>query len=199
MKTNFKKNDAGKLRQRAEKLIRGKTSNTNVKLSEDEMLKLIYELEVHQVELEMQNEELKSTQSALTLYAERYHELYDFAPIGFVTLSNEGTIIEINFFACQMLGNDRLNLTNSQFGFFISDDTKPVFNHFLWKIFTECVKENCEVILRNNINPAIFVRLTGIIDSKKDQCLVTVLDITDQKKTEEELEKWATLFKPKAN
>ena len=199
MKNNNRNSDAGILRQRVEKLLKERALKANLKFSDDEMLKLIYELEVHQVQLELQNEELRRAQTAATNYAQRYLELYDFAPIGYVTLSKEGTIIEINLCASQMLGKDRLNLINSQLGFFISDETKPIFNHFLWKIFTDNLKETCEVILQSDIHTAMFVRLTGIIDSNKEQCLVMVLDITDQKRAESELEKWATLFKPKAN
>jgi len=199
MKTKDIRSDAGKLRQRAEKLLNQKSSKTNLKLSEEEMVKLIYELEVHQVELELQNEELRLAQSAAARYAERYLELYDFAPIGYLTLSKEGAIIEINLCASIMLERDRSKLINSQFGFFISNETKSVFNHFLRRIFSDCAKETCEVTLFYDHKPEIYVRLTGIIDSNKEQCLVTVMDITEQKQAEAELEKWAALFKPKVN
>lgn len=199
MKAKDLKRDAGKLRQKAEKLLKRKVSKTNLKLSEEEMLKLIYELEVHQVELELQNEELKKAQTATNNYAERYHELYDFAPIGYMTLSKEGAIIEINHCASIMLERDRSQLKNSQLGFFISNETKPVFNHFLWKIFTDLNKETCEAILECSGKKEIYVHLTGTVDSNKEQCLLTLLDITEQKQAEAELEKWASLFKPKAN
>ena len=199
MKSKGSKDYDVKLRQRAEKLLKKKVSKANLKLSDEEMLKLIYELEVHQVELELQNEELRESQAAATHYAERFLELFDFAPIGYLTLSKEGAIIEINHCASKMLERDRSNLINSQFGFFISNDTKPVYNHFLWKIFTDCTKETCEVTLSYDNKPEIYVRLTGIIDGNKEQCLVTAMDITDQKRAETELEKWAILFKPKVN
>jgi len=163
------------------------------------MLKLIYELEVHQVELELQNEELREAQTAATHYAERYHELYDFAPIGYLTLSKDGEIIEINLSASQMLNRERSRLNNSQLGFFISDETKPIFSHFLERIFSENLKQNSEVVLLLGNMPQLNVRLTGIISSNEEQCLVTVLDITEQKRAEAELQKWATLFQPKAN
>jgi len=199
MKNKNSKDSDVRLRQMAERLLKQKLSKTNLKLSEEEMLKLIYELEVHQVELELQNEELRQAQITATHYAERYLELYDFAPIGYLTLSKEGAIIEINLFASKMLDRDRSKLINSQFGFFISNDTKPLFNHFLWKIFTEGTNETCEVTLESVNNSEIYIHLTGIIDGTREQCLVTAMDITDQKRTEAELEKWATIFKPKVN
>ena len=199
MKNNDTINRAELLRKRAEKLLKRKLSKTDLKLTEEEMQKLIYELEVHQVELELQNEELRTAQQAARNYADKYHEMYDFAPIGYLSLSKEGAINEVNLCASQMLGKDRSHLKNSLLGFFISDDTKPIFNHFLWKIFTENVKETCEVTLTLEKKLPVQVSLTGIIGSSQEQCLVTFLDITDQKRSEEELKKWATLFQPKSN
>ena len=196
---NTNRNDLGKLRKRAEKILNKNASQTGSKLSEDEMIKLIYELEVHQVELELQNEELKKSQTAANNYAERYHELYDFAPIGYMTLSKEGAINEINLCASQMLDKERSNLKKSRLGFFISDETKPVFNFFLLKIFSEGIKQVCEVTLLVENKPAMNVSLTGIIGKDEEQCLVTILDITDQKRAEDELKKWANLFLPKTN
>ena len=199
MKSNNSSNEAEKLRQKAERFLKKNRSKSSLQLTEAEMLKLIYELEVHQVELKLQNEELRMAQTAATQYAEKYLELYDFAPIGYFTLSKEGAILEINLCASQMLDKERSHLKNSLLGFFISDDTKPVFNLFLWKIFTEIRKQTCEVTLSIENKPPIEVSLTGIVSSNEEQCLVTILDITDQKKTEYELKKWATLFQPKAN
>ena len=199
MKNSNSRFGVRQFRQTAEKIVKRKPLKTNLKLSEEEMLKLIYELEVHQVELELQNEELKQAQAAANDYAERYHELYDFAPIGYLTLSLEGTISEINLCAAQMFNKDRLHLKNSQLGFFISDDTKPTFNHFLWKIYTEGTKQTCEVALSIENKPPMDVRMTGIISNDPSQCLITLLDITDQKRAEDELRKWATLFQPKVN
>ncbi len=199
MKNHQEQNSAIKLRQRAEKILKKKLTNTNLQLSQEEMQKLIYELEVHQIELELQNEELKMAQAASKNYAEKYHELYDFAPIGYLSLSKDGAIQEINLWASKMLGKDRSHLKNSLLGFYISDDTKPIFNHFLWKIFTGNTNENCEVIIPIDASSHIDVRLTGTIGSSQEQCLVTLLDITNQKRAEEELKKWATLFQPKSN
>ena len=199
MKNSNLLNNVGKLRKRAEKLLNEKPSKTILKLSVAEMLKLIYELEVHQVELELQNEELKKAHTAAAIYAERYHELYDFAPIGYVTLSKEGSITEINLCASQMLDRERSLLINSRLGFFISDDTKPVFNFFLLKTFSEGIQQTCEVTLHAENKLAMNVRLTGIIDKNEEHCLVTLLDITDQKRAEDELKRWANLFLPKVN
>lgn len=199
MKNYNTKAVAARLHQRIEVLIKKKTSGENVQLSEDEMLKLIYDLELHLKELDMQNEELVMKQSNALEVAEKYIELYNFAPTGYLTLSKEGEIIEINLCAAQMLGKDREHLTNNLFGFFVSEDTKPIFNFFLWKVFTSNVKESCELTLTTHDNTSIYTSLAGVISKNEEHCLVTVMDITDKKKVEAELEKWATIFKPKSN
>lgn len=199
MKSNDIHNNVMRLRKKAEKTVKERELKPNLKLSESEMLKLIYELEVHQVELELQNEELKKSQAEATHYAERYHELYDFAPIGYMTLSKDGAITEINLCASQMLARSRSKLQESQFGFFVSEESKPLFNLFLVKVFSEGVNQTIEITILADNKPAMDVRLTGIIDKNEEHCLVTLLDITDQKRAEDELKKWTNLFLPKVN
>jgi PAS domain-containing protein len=194
-----RKTDVDNLRHCAEELLKNKNSKVSLQLSEKELLNLIYELEVHQVELELQNEELTQAQSEARNAAEKYIELYDFAPIGYLTLSNDGKILDINLCASQMLGKDRVHLIKSHLGFFITNETKPIFNHFLSNVFNSQIKETCEVTLLPDNKTTTIVSITGIISMHKEQCLLTLMDITLQKKAEVELEKWATIFKPKAN
>jgi PAS domain S-box-containing protein len=199
MKSNNTKAVAARLRQRIEELLKKKKTNTNTQPSEGEMIKLIYDLETHLKELELQNDELIIARSKALEVAEKYIELYNSAPSGYLTLSKEGAIIEINLCAAQMLGKERTRLANSLFSFFVSEDTKPIFNFFLWKVFTSNAKESCEVTLTTNASTSIYTSLAGIISKDEEYCLVTIMDITDKKKVEAELEKWATIFKPKAN
>jgi len=175
------------LRQKAEELLKQKRAKSALQLSETEALRFIQELEVHQIELEMQNEELILAKSALKIAAEKYTELYDFAPSGYFTLSKEGKIIELNLFGSQMLGKERSHLINSSFGFFVSNNTKPVFNLFLGKVFKSKANETCEVTLSTNGNLPVYVLLSGIVTENSEQCLVTMIDITGRKMLEEKL------------
>ncbi len=188
MKNTSNKSKAAILRKKAEKLLEKKSLKTVTQLTETETLKLIHELEVHQIELELQNEELmlakKLVEEAAT---EKYAELYDFAPSGYFTLSTEGEIIDLNLCGSQMLGKERLHLKNSRFGFFVSDDTRQIYNQFLRKLFDSKTKESCDVALKANDSLTMYVHLTGIATENGEHCLVTAIDITKRKQAETEL------------
>ena len=152
-------------------------------LSEEETQKLFHELEVHQIELELQNQELQLAVSA----AEDAVNLYDFAPVGYFTLSPTGEIISLNFNGAEMLGKDRSGLIHSNFKFFISNDTRSAFNVFLDKVFQSKVKKSCEVILSVDDKESMYVQLDGIATHNGEQCLLTVVDVTIRKKAEQTL------------
>ncbi|RKS13865.1 PAS domain-containing hybrid sensor histidine kinase/response regulator [Flavobacterium sp. 120] len=172
------------LRQKAEELHQQKHSITDSKLSEVETLKLIHELEVHQIELEMQKEELILAKEEAEMAMQKYTELYDFAPSGYFTLTNSGKIAQLNLTGSQLLQKDRSKLINSQFGFFISDDTKPIFNEFLSNVFHSNRKECCEVKLFLENNFTINVYLTAVLFENRNEALITAVDITQLKLTE---------------
>ncbi|MBP2282470.1 PAS domain S-box-containing protein [Flavobacterium sp. CG_23.5] len=173
------------LREKAEELQANKIQEKAVgKLSEAMTLKLIHELEVHQIELEMQNEELLFAKGQAEIANEKYTELYDFAPSGYFTLSNEGKIIDVNLAGSNMLFRERSKLISGMFGFFISNDTKTIFNLFLDKIFTSKVKESCELRFLINDTTVFYGYLTGVVAKDQGQCLVTLIDITELKKAE---------------
>ena len=175
------------LRQVAEELLKKDPSKIVSIPSEADMLKLIHELQIQQIELEMQNEELMLAKTAEYESAMKYIELYDFAPSGYFTLSKEGKIIELNLSGAKMLGKERQILKDSTLDLFVSDDTKPVLSQFLSRVFTSKAKESCEVSLSTDSNQSIYVYLTGIVTKNGKQCLVTMVDITDRKLAREEL------------
>jgi len=175
------------LREQAEELLKNEPALVTSLSAEKDMLKLIHELEVHQVELELQNEELMLARTAALSAAEKYKELYDFAPSGYFTLSGEGEIMELNLSGANMLGKERLQLIYSRFIFFVTDDTKTAFNSFLHKIFKSKAKETCELALAINGNLRMYIHLTGIISGDGKQCLVNATDVTSFKLMEKNL------------
>jgi signal transduction histidine kinase len=179
--------EAASLRQVAEELLKKRSMDTSAIPSSEEMLSIIHELEVQKIELELLNEELILSKSAENAIALKYIELYDFAPSGYFTLSKEGKILELNLSGAKMLGKERELLRNSFFGFFVSDDTKPVFSSFLSKVFTSNTRELCEVILSINNKLPLYVFITGILTQCGNQCFLTLVDTTERKQAKEEL------------
>ncbi|WP_281239350.1 PAS domain-containing hybrid sensor histidine kinase/response regulator [Flavobacterium praedii] len=174
------------IRQKAEELQKQKQVKSNCTLSEAETLKLIHELEVHQIELEMQNEELILAKEQAETAIEKYTELYDFAPSGYFSISRDGRILTINLTACRMLGKERSRIIDSQFGFFVTDDSKRVYTIFLEAIFKNKTSQCCEVDL--SINGKVFnVYLTGIVAEEGNKSNITIVDISQLKKVEESL------------
>lgn len=173
------------LRPLAESLLNKRGKEPEVSFSEPERFKLIHELKVHQIELEMQNEELKLAKEKAELAEKKYTELYDFAPSGYLTLTKKGEIIGLNINAERLLGKKRSSLINSSFGFFISSDTRAIYNNFLKEIFKTHLKQTCELKLVTGNNKYILVN--GIISNIDEQCLITVVDISKRKHAENEL------------
>ncbi|TDE50048.1 ATP-binding protein [Flavobacterium sp. GT3P67] len=175
------------IENKEEEFQQQKHSIADSKLSEVETLKLIHELEVHQIELEVQKEELILAKEQAEMATQKYTELYDFAPSGYFTLTNSGKITQLNLTGSQLLQKERSKLINSQFGFFVSDDTKPIFNEFLDTVFNTNLKGSCEVkLLLENIF-TINVYLTAVLSENRKEALITTVDITQLKLTESAL------------
>jgi PAS domain S-box-containing protein len=156
--------------------------------SEADNLKLIHELEVHQIELIMQNEELiLAKERAVELATEKYADLYDFAPSGYFTLSVKGEITELNLCTSMMLGNERKFLLNKPFASFVSVETRPIFDSFLEETFAGKIRAECDISLSTTANVPLYIHLIGTATNDGSQCLGTAVDITERKKSEQEI------------
>lgn len=173
------------LRQMAEMQLR--PPGTASQLDEEETQKLIHELEVHQIELEMQLGELTLANQVAESASQKHALLFDFAPSGYFILSNQGEIVDVNLSGSQMLGKERSDLLGTRFDFFVDNDTKQKFNLFLEKTFNSKTKESCEITLLVNNNQPLYVQLEGIHSVDEKQCLLNVIDITERKNAEESL------------
>jgi len=182
---------AALLRMKAEEQFKMKHSKRVATLTESGIKKLLYELEVHQIELELQNQEL---QLAIDK-ANTATDLYDFSPSGYFTLEPDGIISQMNFSGARLLGLECSFLVNRNIRTFISPDTLPVINDFLQKVFETNSKVICEVRLLFKGNPSAFVHLEGYFSANVQKCLVTAVDITRQKQAELELLKEKHQFK----
>ena len=179
--------DASILRHKAEEQLNQKQSEESSLSSESNAIKLSHELAVHQIELEIQNKELLDSRLNLEEVIEKYTGLYDFAPTGYLTLSREGQIIELNFCAAKMLGKERHLLVKNILGFFITTTTKPIFKLFIDEVFNSQVKQSCEVTLLTEGNLAVSVYLVGLVNKNSDQCDISMIDISERKQAEEKV------------
>ena len=179
------------LRLRAEKRLGETRTATGPHPKKEDTSKLIHELQVHQIELEMQNEEIMQARTEIEVSLEKYSDLYDFAPVGYFTLTDEGIIREVNLTGTALLGEDRSHLINRSFGLFIADETRPAFFVFLKKVCEGNTKEKCEVVLTRGKDNPRYIHLEGRAwetDNSMDRlCLMAVLDITNQKLSEKSL------------
>ena len=173
--------DSRKLRIKAEeKLIENQGKNSQQFVEADSQ-RLLHELQVHQIELEMQNEELLHTYETAEMALKKDTMLYDLAPMGYLTLESDGSIRELNYAAAEMLGERHFSLINSNFKLFISDDSLAVFSDFFSRVFNGNAKESCQLKLRSTDQPWRFVYMEGVVVADEKHCLLSVVDITDLK------------------
>jgi diguanylate cyclase (GGDEF)-like protein/PAS domain S-box-containing protein len=158
--------------------------------------KLLQELRVHQVELEMQNDELQRALNSLETSRNRYHNLYELAPVGYITLSTEGKIIEINLTAASLLGMDSGMLIDYNF----SALTTPEDNDRCYLILKSALQQglpiNFELRLRRGESyfNALLDCLRVMNDQQIPELRITLIDITERKHMEEELRIAAVAF-----
>lgn len=195
-KQTSSRRDAGALRRRAEaKLRKIKQGKTVLTPTEADPTRLVHELRVHQIELEMQNEELQHSRAQLELLLRQYTDLYDFAPVGYFTLARDSAIRRANLTGARLLGVERAQLIKRRFGLFISDETRPTFNDLLEKVIEGNRKETCEVALRSDGDEPIWVRIeaTASEDEEPGTCRAIVADISARKRAEEKTSQLAAI------
>ena len=194
MKKNKKPLLDENLRRQAEaRLSESAKKETTQPMKEADTLRLLHELQVHQIELEMQNEQLVQSQAeveaGLKHYADLYNELYDFAPVGYFTLGRDGTIQRVNLTGARLLGVQRSKLVRLRFGAFVSAEFRLTFKDFLEKVFANHGKETYEAALLKDAHELFWVHLEAVIeDELREECRVVMVDITERKQVEIELQ-----------
>jgi PAS domain S-box-containing protein len=155
-----------------------------MKPTESEMLRLINELEIQKIELKAQNDELLMAKSDAQFAITRYTELYDFAPSGYVTLSPESVMVNLNLAFAKMLGKDRKQLINCNLDSFVSEDSRLEFQSFLTKVFESTGKTTCGILLSGSGQSPLYVQLDGVKSSIQGECLITISDISRRRHAE---------------
>ncbi len=184
--------DAAALRSRAEARLREKRAKGAPARGEEDVQRLLHELEVHQIELEMQNEELRRSRAEVEAWLEHYTELYDFAPVGYLTLARDGTIRKVNLACAKLLGVERVRLSGRRFGVFVAEPGRAAFTLFLEKVFASGAQEVCEVALLKEGGGPLDVQITAAALVDGGECRVVLSDITALRQAETKIAHLAT-------
>jgi PAS domain S-box-containing protein len=181
------------LRRQAEVLL-GMTKRDVVAMPIQDVQRLVHELQVHEIELEMQNDELRRAQMELEAARDRYVDLYDSAPTGYLTLNPKGVILEANLPACTLLGINRKDLLGKPVMVCVAAKDQATFLRHIREIFKVGVRQACEVELVQQDAAPVLVRFESVAvhDHVGQQtCVLTALvDITEHIRTETALRKY---------
>ncbi len=175
------------LRDKAEKRLSEKPGTM---LSHpDEPLALVHELEVHQLELEMQNEELRRAQLEIEKSREKYFDLYDLAPVGYLTLDEKGIISELNLFAAGLLGVERTSLIDKPLHAFIKPESQDAFYLHQRDTLRSSTKQTCFLDLNKHEGTTSHVRMDSIsVESDGRQSMRSIMtDMSGQRRAEDRL------------
>jgi len=175
---------AQSLRARAEAALGNKATHVIEPLSLPQARRLIYELELHQVELEMQNDELMRARAEIEAGLTRYTELYDFAPVGYFTLTRDGTVRAVNLAGAALLGLERSRLVGCALGSFVAAESRPVFKALLGQAFQTGTKACGELELHLEAGHSLWVRLELAVPETRQEAHAAALDITERRRTE---------------
>ena len=184
--------DDNKLRRRAEDFLFIQKPERKVVPTDSETQRLLHELQVHQIELEMQNTELRRTRDELEISLAMYTDLYDFAPVGYFTLTRDGTIQAVNHSGAGLLDSDHSNLLGKRFGQYVIPEERASFAIFLKKIFAGQNKVEGEVTLLNMKKIPLIVRIEAVKTASMQECLFALIDITKNRHYEEKLQYLST-------
>jgi len=182
---------AAELRDKAEKVARtdavASTQNIEVQ-SPAETRRLLHELRVHQIELEIQNEELRRAKDEVEVSRERFEDLYDFAPVGYCTLSEKGLILEINLTATTMLGfANRRNLIGKRMAGFVLSDDQDIYYRHRGPLFRNGTPQVFELRLVREGGALFWARFEAMAIKDKNGVSTyrfALIDITESKRTE---------------
>jgi signal transduction histidine kinase len=176
---------AAELRHRAEVQLEFDAPEADFSRSSDETQRLLHELQVHQIELEMQNAELRKTRDEVETSLNKYTDLYDFAPVGYFTLDCDGVIRAVNLTGASLLRIERTRLFGRHFEQIVSDVHRPIFTEYIRKATESHARETCEVeLLKEGRNP-FFVQIKAVIAPSRQECRLAVIDITDHRKDQD--------------
>ena len=188
MSSNFE--DESYLREKAEAKLDQEELERKIK-EEDDLEQVIEELKVHQIELELQNQDLKETRKNLQQAKERYYSLYDLSPVAYFTFDKEGVILEVNSTAAQLLEEQRNFILDKPVMVYLPPQGQDDFYHHRQKVLNTQEQQSCELQMRTKAGKKLSVRMESKLLEEDDKVKIfsAVIDITDKKEQKEEIKK----------
>jgi two-component system CheB/CheR fusion protein len=176
------------LRLFAEERLRSGAAKTSPSPADDDTLRLYHELQVHQVELELQNAELRQSRDDVESALEKYTDLFDFAPVGYFTLDCNTLITSVNLAGAGLIGGVRTKLIGQRFGLLVVSSDRPTFTEFLAKVLACKIKETCEVELLNKKKQSVIVQIEATASASGHEFRLALFNITGRKQLETEIQ-----------
>jgi PAS domain S-box-containing protein len=171
--------DPGSLRRRAEEQLRERQRSERV--ADGDTRRLLHELQVHQIELELQNEELREARVELESALARYTEMFEFAPIGYITISLDGALHELNHAAARLLGGARSYLLQRRFDSFVVPLSRPLFADLVERVLDSEARETAELTLLPMHGRPVPVQLFATLLARAEpMILMAVQDVALQ-------------------
>ena len=181
---------AAELRRRAEEQLQKQTSSITTPVPPHETQRLLQELQIHQIELEMQNEELRNSKAELEASQKRLVEHYDLAPVGYCIVSEKGGILEANLTAANLLGVVRKELIQQPISRFILKEDQDIYHLISKQLLEKCEPQECDLRLVRNTGTSFWAHLETTIaqdETGNTMSRLVLSDISDRKRIEEDL------------
>ncbi len=172
-------------RRQAEERLRATRRDVAAMLIED-VQQFVHELQAHQIELDMQNEELRRTQVELEAARDRYADLYDFSPAGYLTLDRQGKIVEANLRAGMLMGLDRKELIGQSLARFVEAEDQALFQRHCQEVVKTGTRQTCEVQFLDKNGGLRWLNLESLAVREEPEQIIhwrtAMLDISDRKR-----------------
>jgi PAS domain S-box-containing protein len=172
------------LRHRAEQQLSAAHANA---APAPDPARTLQELEVHQVELEMQNEDLQRARAELEESLARYTALYESAPVGYLTLDRDGVIRQVNLAGTRLLGLERARLVGTRLRPLLAAESRPGFDAFFAKLRENDSRQACELAMLTEGDPPLILELTGAVTEDRQEVRMVVSDVSERKRSAEAL------------
>lgn len=169
---------AAALRKRAEAQLQERGPASTGERTALETSRLLHELQVHQIELEMQNDALEQTRDDMETLLASYIDLYDNAPVCYLTVDRIGAVKQMNLTGARLLGIERTRSGQPRFGLFVSPPDRKAFSDFVERVFANGTADGCEITLSVEGRAPLAVRIEGSRSEDSERCRLVLVDVT---------------------